>query len=103
MDTGKLRHTIEGYHKGLMTFVAFSPRGGSLLIAGYPATPRGAEEKLAAEIRLFDPQTWKAKRTVPAKGIRDVTFSPDGKTLAIGGEGEVEDKKMKLILQPLED
>jgi hypothetical protein len=67
--------------------------------------PEGAEEK-PAEIRLFDARTWKAKRTVPSKGVRflrDVGFSPDGKTLVIGGEGEVKDKKMKLILQPLED
>ena len=35
--------------------------------------------------------------------LRDVALSPDGKTLAIGGEGDVKEKKMKLILQPLDD
>src|SRR5262249_20256478 len=67
-DTGKLRHTIEGYAGWPMSFVAFSPRDGkTLLIAGSPGTPAAPKP---AEIRLFDPQTGKAKRAVPLKGIR---------------------------------
>jgi WD40 repeat protein len=120
VDTGELRHTIGGYAGAPMSFVAFSPRDGrTLLTAGYP-TEVGVGAEPRPEIHLVDPQggnlplavphstpptAW-AKRTVPVQGLRflrDVAISPDGKTLAIGGEGEVEGKTMKLILQPLED
>jgi RNA polymerase sigma factor (sigma-70 family) len=99
LGTGKLRHTIEGYHGGSILLVAFSPDGKTLAVAGYVAAP---EAKVKLQLRLLDPQTGKAKRTLPVKDaqfVRSLAFSSDGKTLALGTGKE----DNKLILLPAED
>ena len=42
------------------------------------------------EIKLFSAPEWHAYATISAKYVRDLTFTPDGKTLVSGGHNEIE-------------
>jgi len=75
--------------------VAFAPDGATLAAACMQSEAKGPTQRISAgEVRFWNIQTGELQRTVTEAamtGVYGVTFSPDGKTLAIGrskGDGE---------------
>jgi RNA polymerase sigma factor (sigma-70 family) len=98
--TGNLKQS-PGAEKAAIHDLAFSPVGRTAAVvvfklpekifsrwlqkAGEPPPDVGKQE-----VRIVDAETWALKRTVQVEGgiLQAVAFSPDGKTLAIGGNSD---------------
>jgi WD40 repeat protein len=97
--SGELKRTLtEGYVKaGYPVRVAFAPRGNTLATSGATAWNPEKDKKgpTDGDVRLWDPQTGKPKRTAREHivGVFALAFSPDGGTLAVG----TADKKLLLL------
>ena len=78
VPTGALLRTLEAGKISDVNSLAFSPDGKLLAVAG-----------LDAAVRLYDPRTGQSVRELQeaASAERVVCFSPDGQTLACGGDG----------------
>ncbi len=70
-------------NKGVLNAVAFSPAGTLLATAG----TMKENDKNLPEVILWDATSWRLKETLPDQMVfvYALAFSPDGKTLAIGG------------------
>lgn len=79
--TGRLKQTLS--HSGLVSSVAFSPDGKTLVSMAYEGFPE--KGKAVCEVRLWDLPSGKERaRLLREQGCPDgVAFSADGKTLAI--------------------
>lgn len=75
--TGAHIHTLSGY-KGWVRGISFSPDGGTLTSI--------SEDSL----RSWDVQTGALKINIPKKGYYDITYTPDGTSIAIGWYNAVE-------------
>jgi WD40 repeat protein len=86
--TGRKLDELRG-HVGGISGLAFSP-DGSMLASGASGNPPNTKGQTATDstVRLWDVKTGKA-RTLPGpeRWAQTVAFSPDGKTLAVGGSG----------------
>ena len=97
--TGKLKQSL-GTEKASVSDIAFSPDGKTVVMvvfkfpekmysrwvekAGEPPPDHGKQE-----VRIVDAATGALKRTVPKEGaVQSLAFSPDGKTLAFGGNSD---------------
>jgi RNA polymerase sigma factor (sigma-70 family) len=81
LETGKPKRTVKvGYSKRLILQVAFSPDGRFLATAGHVDNNDNSTS-------IIDTRTWEVLRTFPRQkgGIRALTFSSDGATVAVGG------------------
>ncbi|MCG9133667.1 hypothetical protein J5I95_18495 [Candidatus Poribacteria bacterium] len=84
-DTGKHKATLTGHPYGSYLVAAFSPDGETLTTISGNGT-----------VRLWDMNTQKLKSLITEgpdlfdTGVKCVTFSPDGETLAIGKADEVQ-------------
>jgi WD40 repeat protein len=76
---GELLSTFAG-HTGGVHHLAFSPDGKRLATASHDGT-----------CKIWDPDDWKEVRTLPGNGtlFSSVAWSPDGRLLAGGGDGQV--------------
>ncbi len=74
-------------HVGMIQGLAFAPNGKTLA-SGATGNREHTRELVDSTVRLWDVETGKA-RTLPgpASWAQCVAFSPDGKTLAVGGSG----------------
>lgn len=86
--TGRKLSELRG-HGGEIYGLAFSPDGTMLASAASGSRPNTKEEAATdATVRLWDLKTGKARSLPgPEDFARAVTFSPDGKTLAVAGSG----------------
>jgi RNA polymerase sigma factor (sigma-70 family) len=86
VSNGKVLHTLTTDDQQLNA-VALSPDGKTVALG---ILTRKDEKITGQEVRLFDVQTGKLKRTLKVTGtvqLRTLAFSPDGRTLATGGLG----------------
>jgi WD40 repeat protein len=93
LQTGKPKRTVkDGYTKGLIVQVAFSPNGRVLATTGHVA-------ENGSSTSLFDTRTWELRRSFPQQkgGARAMAFSSDGATVAVGGWSS------HLVLLPVDD
>src|SRR5262249_34538537 len=89
--TGELKRSLGEEKRTRVTTMALSPDGKWLAVAGYQFAEGGKDE-----VRLFNAETGGLKKTLdfnppgtddpPAGALTAVAFSPDGKTLACGGQ-----------------
>jgi WD40 repeat protein len=97
--TGQVRLTLrrphlpDGHNDG-MRVLAFSPDGKSLLVSGTDSTVEGLGGLMprgTGAIRLLDPATGKETGRLAGAGgeTRGLTFSPDGKQVAVAEGGGV--------------
>jgi WD40 repeat protein len=77
LATGREVATFDG-HKGSITSVAISPNGQLVASGSFDGTAK-----------LWDLATREARFTLTGQRVAAVTFSPDGRTLATGGQGGV--------------
>jgi RNA polymerase sigma factor (sigma-70 family) len=96
--TGRVRLTLRrphlpGGHNDGMRVLAFSPDSKSLLVCGTDSTAEGLGGLMprgTGAIRLLDPATGKEMRRLADVGdTRGLTFSPDGKQVAVAQGGGV--------------
>jgi WD40 repeat protein len=83
---GKLLATLEG-HTGPVAALAFDPSGKTLATGGELKEAKGHDR---GEVRVWDMSSRKESAAF-AKGLAEIdwaTFSPDGKTLALGNREE---------------
>jgi RNA polymerase sigma factor (sigma-70 family) len=84
--TGELKRSLGAERKTTIYDIAFSPDGktAAAVLNKYPDPPRDHGKN---EVRIVDAETLAVKRTIEVEGggIQAIAFSPDGKTLAIGG------------------
>src|SRR5262249_20130235 len=97
--TGKLKQSL-GTEKASVTAIAFSPGGKTMdmVVFKFPARMYSRYVKKAGEpppdigrleVRVVDAATRALKRTLPVEGaVQSLAFSPDGKTLALGGNSD---------------
>jgi WD40 repeat protein len=73
--TGAVRHELKG-HRGVVTGVAYSPDGGTLVTAGADGS-----------VRWWDTGTGQETLTVPGNGmpLSGIAYSPDGRLVAAAG------------------
>ena len=99
--TGELKWSLVGHPSSLMQ-LDFNPDGSLLASAGVHwqrELPRGG-------VRLWSMQSGTEVEVLPEINAFSVAFSPDGRWLAIGGEGgqvflwDVEQKRMALTTRP---
>ncbi|MCY3549509.1 MAG: sigma-70 family RNA polymerase sigma factor [Candidatus Poribacteria bacterium] len=74
-------------HRDLFPTLAFSPDGTKLVSVGAEGTT--ASWRLDHLIRLTDVKTGRELATLPHGSTNELTFSPDGKTVAFSGFGEI--------------
>lgn len=87
LHTGTLKQTLGGdIGEGGIWCAAFSPNGQ--IIAG--GASQGEYDSGTGEVKLWDRHTGKLKRTLRPHGevVVCLAFSPDGKTLASGAQGD---------------
>jgi WD40 repeat protein len=78
LSAGKLGETKRKVPEQNINSIAFSPDGKTLALGN-----------VSSSLKLWDPETGAAKKTLEGQGIqtRSLAFSPDGKTLVAGGWG----------------
>jgi WD40 repeat protein len=77
LATGRKRHTLQVYFRGMLRYIAYSPDGKSL-VAGSPEDA----------IRIWEADTGRLKANwrVQIDLVHTAAFSPDGNLLAVAGE-----------------
>jgi len=99
-SSGKLLHELKGHKEktpthfpSMLYAVTFAPDGKHLATGdkvGHVRVWETATGKFVTSLEAPGMYTWDGKqRTHSIGGIRGLTFSPDGKTLAVGGIGKI--------------
>jgi WD40 repeat protein len=99
-SSGKLLHELKGHKEktpthfpSMLYAVTFTPDGKHLATGdkvGHVRVWETATGKFVTSLEAPGMYTWDGKqRTHSIGGIRGLTFSPDGKTLAVGGIGKI--------------
>lgn len=99
-QTGELMHTLAGHevmtpqhYPSMLFVVAFSPDGRHMATAdkvGHIVVWNVADGKQLTTLEAPTMYTWDAvQRRHSIGGIRSLAFSPDGKHLAVGGTGQI--------------
>ncbi len=82
VEKGEVQLSLGEENKARIESITFSPDRKTAALA-VCAQAQGTVYK----VRLLDPKTGAIKKTIPLSGtVRRVVFSPNGKTLAIGGQ-----------------
>jgi WD40 repeat protein len=82
VEKREVRRSVDVECMTKLESISFSPNGQMLAVA---ATRHSG--KIVDTVRLIDPETGATQKTIPLRGtVRSVVYSPDGKTLAIGGQ-----------------
>lgn len=91
-STAKVRQTLTG-HRGIVHSVAFS-RDGTRLVSGGAVYHAQQGYLLGGEVKLWDVKSGKLLRSWnwPKYYVRKVAFSPDDKTVAVGGTRSTDNK-----------